>query len=149
MIYIGIDPDVHKSGVAFYNSKTKDLTLSNLSFFQLFDYLCWFNENYQTIVFKEAKVILEAGWLNKKSNFHWDGFSKQSKATGERIGKNVGANHETGRKIEEMLQYLKIPYELKKPTQSKVDQEYFKKLTGVKKKTNQDQRDAALLIWGL
>jgi len=34
-VYIGIDPDVDKSGVAYYDSKTKFLQMTNQSFFNL------------------------------------------------------------------------------------------------------------------
>jgi hypothetical protein len=139
MIYIGIDPDTIKSGVAYYNNKDKSLELSNLSFFQLFDYLSWCMETKL-----EFKIFLEAGWFNKKSNWHDE---KNGAYIASRIGAKTGANHETGKKIEEMLQYLSIPYELKIPKTSKVGSKYFTCLTGMKK-SNQDQRDAAMLVWG-
>ncbi len=71
----------------------------------------------------------------------------QTKDAGERIGKNVGANHEAGRKIEEMLQYLKIPYELIQPRNNKINADFFRRITGYPGKTNQDMRDSAMLIW--
>jgi hypothetical protein len=139
MILIGIDPDTKVSGYAWYNKETKKLELDNLSFFQLFDELQFIQEANAA----DIKVILEAGWLNK-GNWHTSGSSKTASTA---IGNKTGANHETGRKIEEMLIYLGIPYELRKPTNAKVDSKYFKKLTGIEK-SNQDQRDAGMLIWG-
>ena len=142
MILIGIDPDVDKSGIAYYDTSDSSLELSNLSFFQLFDYLSWMKS--EKINFK---VVLEAGWKNEKSNWH-------NESSGSRvaslIGKSTGRNHETGRKIEEMLVYLMVEYELRIPSREvhKLGKFEFNKLTKYKKQTNQDQRDAAMLVFG-
>jgi len=136
MILIGIDPDTKASGVALYNKEIKLLELYNFPFFKLYDFL-------KQKDIRNVKVILEAGWLNK-GNWHTGGSSKTAATA---IGNKTGANHEAGKKIEEMLQYLNIPYELRKPTTKKVDSKFFEKLTGIKR-SNQDARDAALLVIG-
>ena len=135
---IGIDPDVDKSGIAFINGTT--LTLENLTFFELFDMLKFYKE-------KEVKpvVYVECGFLNK-SNWHKN--SGKSAAFNAKIGEYTGANFETAKKICEMCDYLNIPHIKIKPTQSKTSSDYFKKLTGAKFKTNQEQRDAYMLIHG-
>jgi len=141
--YIGIDPDVTKSGVAYYESATKKLELSNLTFFQLFDYL-----NYVKGVRKEndkLTIIIEAGWLNKSN---WHKVANGSSSINAQIGQRTGANHEVGKKIAEMCEYLELYYELKKPISRKVTHEYFKILTNIIGRTNQEQRDAAMLVYG-
>ena len=140
-ILIGIDPDCKKSGFAAYRADLKTVKVSTQSFFELFDLL------------KEAKtlrapvdVYIEAGWLIKKSNFH--NKTGQTKSVGETIAKKVGANHEAGRKIVEMCEYLGIEYVLVKPM-GKTTPEMFEKITGIKlKKKDQDMIDAAMLVWG-
>lgn len=113
--------------------------INSLSFFELYDMLT----SYTSMI---SLVRIEAGWLNKKSNFH-DRLG-QSKQVGEKIASSVGANAETGRKIVEMCEYLKIPFELVKPLGTKnINAEKFKQTTGYSKRTNQDQRDAAMLVW--
>lgn len=135
-ILIGIDPDVDKNGVAYcVNGKLH--FLRNLSFFQLFDYL---KINKDVV----EKVVIEAGWLNK-SNWHK---TNGSNSVNAQIGQRTGANHETGRKIVEMCEYLNLPYELVRPQKSKVDAKYFNRVTGWKGRTNQEQRDAGVLVWG-
>jgi hypothetical protein len=141
-IYIGIDPDTVKSGVAVWQSQSGKLIVSALSFFKLFDLLSDFKKCPDG---KIEKVIIEAGWLNAKSNFHFK--AHQTKAAGERIAKNVGANHETGKKIMEMCEYLGLTYELVVPKKSKTSPEYFEKITG-KSVRNQDMIDAAMLVYG-
>lgn len=135
---IGIDPDVFKSGIAFINGDS--LTLDNLTFFELFEMLRFYKE-------KEEKpiVYVECGFLNK-SNWHKKtGYSSGFNA---KIGERTGANFETAKKICEMCEYLNLPYYKIKPTKSKISSEYFKKITGAKFRTNQEQRDAYMLIYG-
>lgn len=138
--FIGIDPDIKDSGFALYNLKERKLELvTNYSFFDL---LKKFNELKDKI----SLVRIEAGWINKKSNFH--NRPGQSKEAGEKIASNVGANAEIGRKIAEMCDSLNIPYDLVKPLGTKnIDSKLFKRITGYTKRTNQDSRDAAMLVW--
>lgn len=137
-ILIGIDPDVDKSGVAFLNGS--ELILQNLTFFELFDYFKSLKEKY-----KNPIVYIECGFLNK-SNWH----SKEigSAALNAKIGERTGANFETAKKIVEMCEYLKISHYQIKPTKSKITNAYFKSITGIKAVTNQEQRDAFMLIYG-
>jgi len=48
-----------------------------------------------------------------------------------------------------MCVYLGIDYKLVKPTKTKTTQDVFKKLTNIVGRTNQEQRDAAMLVFGL
>jgi hypothetical protein len=140
MIYIGIDPDVDKSGVAYYDSKSNILELSNLTFFELYEYLQFAR------VKGEFKVVIEAGWLNKSN---WHKKEKGSSALNAKIGQHTGANHEVGRKIVEMCEYLEIDFKLVRPTRKKLKADAFNKITGIIGRTNQEQRDAGMLVFGL
>ena len=131
IVKIGIDPDVEKNGVAIKHDGK--LTLHNLKFFELFDLLK---------TYPNAQVVIEGGWLNK-SNWHTK--RNGSAALNAKIGNHTGANHEVGRKIVEMCEYLDIDYRVVRPTKSKVKSDLFHKITGIKK-SNQEQRDAAMLI---
>jgi hypothetical protein len=66
-----------------------------------------------------------------------------------KISERVGANHETAKKICEMCEYLKLDYEQVRPTSSKINSDKFKEVTGYEKRSNQEQRDALMLIWEL
>jgi hypothetical protein len=137
--FIGIDPDVSKNGVAFWFKESKKLELESLTFFGLFEALKSLKVHY------EIHVIIDAGWLNK-SNFHVTGTNKNVNG---KIGERVGANHEVGKKIAEMCEYLGVYSTLHKPTKSKVDKETFQKITGYIGRTNQEVRDAGMLVFGL
>jgi hypothetical protein len=138
MYYIGIDPDVCKSGVAMWTTFDKKLELQTFTFFELFDFFRSLNA-----VKCEFKVIIEAGWLNEKSNYH----GAKNKQYGEKIAKQVGRNHETGLKIVEMCEYLGLTYELYKPTHAKTTSQYFERFTGIKT-NNQEKIDAGMLVFG-
>jgi hypothetical protein len=137
-ILIGIDPDVDKSG--FARIEGNQLKLDNLSFFDLYEEL----KSYKELGIKPV-VYVECGFLNK-SNFHKK--SGMSAALNAKIGERTGANFETAKKIVEMCEYLKMPYVKIQPKSSKITNDYFKKITGINTRTNQEQRDAMMLIWG-
>lgn len=138
-ILVGIDPDVEKNGVAINNCG--EITLSNLSFFDLFDKLKELQKQNIPLL-----VIVEGGWLNKSN---WHKKVKGSAALNAKIGSSTGANHETGKKIVEMLEYLNITHVVTKPTKSKLNAKVFKMLTKIEGRTNQEQRDSFMLIHGL
>lgn len=143
-LVIGIDPDVNKSGVATINKRTKEFTLKNLLFFDLMVYL---EQNKEFI--KEVRV--EASWLIKKTNWH---NNKSGTGVASRIGSNTGANHEVGRKIIEMCEHLGVAYVQVKPLKKRwkgadgkiTHKEIASMFASFPEKSNQEQRDALLLI---
>ena len=102
---IAIDPDTEKSGVAMLDLKRNEVEANAMPFPELIDMLRDVSQWTSP-----CKVIVEGGWLVSKSNYHY-----ARGRGGERIAKNVGANHETGRKIVEMLAYWSIEHEVIRP----------------------------------
>jgi hypothetical protein len=133
---IGIDPDVDKSGFAV-SVDGKLTSVTTKSFWEIADYL--FDHS------KTSVVYIEAGWLHAKSN--WHGRPGQSKAVGEKISKAVGANHQVGKLMAEYCERNGIEYHLVKPM-GKVDAKTFKNTTKWQDRTNQEERDAAMIIFG-
>ncbi len=136
-IIIGIDPDLEKSGVAILGN---DLQLKNLTFPETVELF----RNEQDSI---KKVVIEAGWKNKKANFQVGG--GHSRQVNEQIARRVGMNHATGILLGEIAQALGLAVLLVKPTKSKLNADEFNKLTGWQGRTNQEQRDAGMLIWGM
>ena len=145
---IAIDPDKEKSGGAYLKPPTRQLEVTNLDFPNLLEYL-----QHARKVRDEAKetlvVVVEAGWMVKKSNFH-----EAQGHRAEKIAKDVGANHETGRKIVEMCKHYGIEVVQHPPLvkcwkgkDRKITHEELASFTGLMGRTNQDARDAALLAW--
>lgn len=137
-ILIGIDPDVDKSGVAWMSGD--QIILNNLSFFEIYDMLSFYRE-------KEIKptVYVECGFLNKSN---WHAQSGRSASVNAKIGQRTGENFQVAKLLVQMCKHLAIPHVEVRPTASKVDAGKFKTITGIKTRTNQEQRDAAMLIWG-
>jgi hypothetical protein len=133
---IGIDPDIEKNGIAFI-AKDKPLQMTNLNFV---DTVKFIDENKQAI----KCIYIEAGWLNKKASWH----RAQNISVAAKIGKNVGENHATGKLLEQSIIACGCKVVLIQPQSTKLSAEGFNKLTKYKGKTNQEQRDAAMLIFG-
>lgn len=135
---IGIDPDVDKSGFAFLVGNK--LQLQNLTFFEIFETLRFYKENI-----KKPIVYIEMGSLNK-SNWHTK--NDMSAKYNSQIGTKTGRNFEVANKLVEMCKYLDLEFIAIKPTKKKIDSDLFKKITGLTIRTNQEQRDAYMLIHG-
>lgn len=148
-LIIAIDPDTEKSGVATLDLDGMEVHAEAMPFPVLLEEL----SNTQCLSRgKNFKVIVEGGWLVSKSNYHYAGGRG-----GERIAKNVGANHETGRKIVEMLEHWGIEHEVIHPLRKcwkgrdgKITLEELNSLLrgmGIKEmgRCNQDVRDAVLI----
>ena len=155
-IVIGIDPDADKNGVATLFRENRLLRATALTFPETLDYIRYIHSqaraNRQTV-----RVIIEAGWLNKT---HWHVSYSDSRQAAAAKGNAVGRNHETGRKIAGMCQHWEIPHELIKPLalkaggvnlwhgkDGKITAEELTAITGLKGRTNQEARDAALIAW--
>lgn len=152
---VGIDPDTDKSGVALLDTSDFHLELQALTFPELIDRIIYLRDRSR-FDGKSLQVVVEAGWLHQKSNFH--GYSGHR---AERIAKNVGANHETGKKIIEICRHWGISCDAVPPLSlqsggfhfwngpdGKITHAEFVKVTGCKAtRTNQEQRDAGLLAW--
>lgn len=142
-LYIGIDPDVDKSGFVIWDKEKKALLdVDSATLPEMMTRLLRMKGRI-------ALVIVEAGYLNK-GNRHT--FKGQTVAAAAKTGENVGRNHQRGMDIVEILEWMKIPYRLQKPitpNKWKDDAAYFKTITGWHGKTNPEKRDAAMLVYGL
>lgn len=155
MIYIGIDPDVEKNGVAMLEAETRKLTIKQLPFAETIDYcVTLYNvvKEKASVLGTGFKVIIEAGWMNR-GNWHlqrWDGRNGAAAK-----GVDQGRNEQTSRLIGEMMEHYGVPYEFKRPLikcwaghERKITKEELEDITGqALGRTNQEGRDAALLAW--
>lgn len=139
---VAIDPDIDFSGVAV--AASRGITVSRKSFPDLIDYI---KSNQPT------EVLLEAGWLNKKSNFH----GGKNDLIRQSIARSVGENHAVGKLIAQFCAHLGVHCTLVKPfhkiwKNGKISHEEIntqlvgKGFTPLKRKTNQDERDALLIL---
>lgn len=136
-LIFGIDPDLEKSGIARLDKNTNRIEMTCLDFIHTLNYI---RENKEVI----KCVYIEAGWFNRKSNWHGAETLRKSAS----IGRNVGENHATGKLLAQCIEYEQVKVVLVRPTQKKLNAEQFKKMTGIQTRTNQEVRDAAMLVFG-
>lgn len=144
--YIGIDPDVDKSGFAVVSSAGNVIDIGCLPFAEMIDYVVLFAMSHSDVL-----VCIEGGWLNR-TNWHTNGASI---AMAARIGNAAGRNHQTGILLNEMLAYRGVHTKVIKPLRKcwsgrdrKITHQEIAEFTHIKRKiTNQEERDALLLAW--
>lgn len=99
-----IDPDTSRSGVCI-----SEMGVITKAYSQ--DFIGIVDDLLPTCDF----VVIEAGWLNVKSNYR-RGYSARVR---ERQAHNVGMNHMIGKLFEAYCKKKRIDYELYRPTTSK------------------------------
>ena len=135
---IGIDPDLEASGVAMVrNGELVDM--ETLDFFSLMEFINHFKD--------EALFAVENVELSKALYAKHNGKNQRVR---ERIGQNVGQVKAIARLIEQYLVRIDAPYVMVAPLngrfkKAKEDREYFNRLTGWRRSSNADKRDAALI----
>jgi hypothetical protein len=144
-IIIGIDPDVSKSGVGVVSSKG-EVEVFSFTFPELIEHLKLSAQLKDCTV-----VVVEASW---KISTNWHTGRGDSIRTAARKGKDAGRCHEVGRKIVECAQYYglevveKLPLKkIWKGKDGKITDEEIKAFMPFQGRTNQEERDAALLAW--
>ena len=147
---IGIDPDVNKSGVAVISGDGKEVTAVSLTFPQLLEFLQ--AERLRSMAENtRVVVVVEASW---KISTNWHVRQRDSKGAIARKGKDAGRCHEVGRKIVECAKYYglevveRLPLKkIWKGKDGKITHEEIKAFMPIQGRTNQEERDAALLAW--
>lgn len=150
-VVIGIDPDKDKSGVAYLNVANRHLELAALPFVETLDYLAYCKRQADESGNKVI-VVIEGGWLNRSV---WHVMPSDTKAVAAKKGYAVGQNHQTGMFLQECCEKIGLPCKVVKPLRKcwqghdrKITHEELVCITGIlTRRTNQEERDAALLAW--
>lgn len=149
-IVIGIDPDVDKNGVAMLDCNTRTLTITTLTFPQLLDYL-QYQKRQAEVQGRNIIVAVEAGWMNQ-GNWHLKYRDNRNVAVAK--GVHQGRNEQVSRIIGQMCERYGLHYEFIKPLRKcwkgkdgKITHDELAYFTGIKGRTNQEGRDAALIAW--
>lgn len=151
-IIVGIDPDVDKSGYAVLKrDERKVTTLEALGFFQLQSYLTALADRARNLDVSLV-VVVEASWMIQ-ANWHVNQYDRRNRAAAK--GYDVGRNHQVGKLIVEMCKVNDIPVvehiPLRKCWSGKdrkiTHEELIQFCPFDNKRTNQEERDAALLAW--
>ena len=149
-IVIGIDPDVSKSGVGVVSREGGVEACVSLTFPQLLEYL-QIERDRRRAENLSVVVVVEASW---KISTNWHTQRGESVRTAARKGKDAGRCHEVGRKIVECARYYglevveRLPLKkIWKGKDGKITDEEIKAFMPIQGRTNQEERDAALLAW--
>lgn len=144
--YISIDPGV-STGMALWDSyERKFVDIWTTDFWGCIEYISGMPRLYGL----SFEVVIENPNGNKPVFFKP---GVKSQAMARRVGQNIGSNKREASLLIEYFERNHIAYTAivpkKKSTGSgKITQEYFKKLSGWTKRTNQHERDSAMMILG-
>lgn len=138
-IYLGIDPDSDRSGIALWDAREKKLLeCKAVNFFEVLHLL-------DVVKDQKGIAIIEAGWLNKKSNFH----PAQGPSVRENIAKKVGQCEQVGKLLVQYCELHAIRYQTIRPTRNKKQNDFIFQQTQWPGRSNQEMRDAAALVYGI
>lgn len=158
--YFGIDPDIDKNGFAIWDSKErKFLFIGSADFFEIAGTIRtgkFRNIKMEDYLFaSNCKVIISAGWILEKTNWHTHNAKgvQLSVPVQMKIAMNVGKNHGSGLLMEQYCKNIVgVNYELIAPKgkmNGPANVALFKRLCRYEGRTNEDARDAAMLVVGL
>lgn len=147
-VIVGIDPDIDKSGVCFLDLKKKTVEATTLSFHSLVNFLAEQARCDDT----ETTIVVEASWMHSKTNWHLS--PRDTRRVIAAKGYSVGQNHQTGKLICEMAKWLGLKVvehvplvKCWKGKDRKITDTEIKAFMPLQGRTNQEERDAALLAW--
>lgn len=149
-IIIGIDPDVSKSGVAQLDVAGRGVELFSLPFPELIEYLRRMKA-YEVRTGRKVVVVVEASW---KISTNWH--TKRGDNTRISVSKGIdqGRCAEVGRKIVECAVFYGLQTVEKLPLKKiwngkdgKITHAELAQFMHIPGRSNQEERDAALLAW--
>lgn len=157
--YFGLDPDIERFGASIWDSKErKFLFIGNADFFEVAGAIRTGKLKGLVIdgyKISDCKVIISAGWLLEKTNWHTHNAKgvQLSVPVQMKIAMNVGKNHGSGLLMEQYCKNIVgVNYELIAPKgkmNGPANVALFKRLCRYEGRTNEDARDAAMLVVGL
>ncbi|HOJ04135.1 MAG TPA: hypothetical protein PK916_09030 [Bacteroidota bacterium] len=139
--YIGIDPGA-TTGFALWLPNEKLLKLHSLDFWDTVYEL----NNHFTLYEQRLLVVIEAAWKINKSYQRHEGESGYRGML--KINRNAGAANREGELLSLYVKRNEMRVLEIIPNARKMGAGQFRQLTGYTKRTNQHERDAAMLVWG-
>lgn len=154
MIALGIDPSVSKCGMAAYDLKAKQIVAVATHPF----HDCIRTAKFIRTECRYLKIIIEDPsthgflynrWKQKIARLKSEDKIRKEMAFIEKMLLAIGQNHGAARLMIREFADKDFRVEPVKPTSKKVDARYFKAVTRYSGTTNEHERDAGMLVWGL
>ena len=152
-LIVGIDPDVDNSGVAILDTRTDDISLMSLSFTDLINLF----DKFKIIQEKENVTIQIYIEYSAATKHNWHlAAGAEKKAVASAKGYHLGRNHQLEQCIYEYAKdYMDLDIIRQAPFKKcwkgkdrKITHDEIVSFMPIKNaKTNQEERDAALLAW--
>lgn len=150
-VIIGIYPDASRSGIAMLAQCRKKFKAASLRFWTLINNLKSLESECEKLELT-MMVVIDGGWLDDSN---WNITRYDTKTSAAAKGRAVGRNHEVGLLIADYCEYYNIPYEVVRPLKKmwkgkdgKITHKELAAFTSIENtRTNQEERDAALLAW--
>lgn len=147
IIFIGIDPGTH-TGIAFYNSWNKTLTLKTCSFWEAINEI-------ETLLYADLSDDIKIIAYIEDNTQNRPVFKKRldgkNLAMSLKIAQNVGSNKRDCQLWFGFFERMEIEYHKIRPTKrslTKISKIYFEKITGYKSRSSEHSRDAGMLVFG-
>lgn len=146
---LAIDPDIEASGLALLNTHTRRFEhLAAMRFGDCVKYLDWL----ASIHGRECLVVLEDSAF---TTHNWHGIGRKTPAVAAAMGRSVGLCHGVARSIADVCRVygleLRLQAPLKKCWKGKdgkiTHEEIAQFVTDMPGRSNQEERDAALMAW--
>ena len=160
-VYIGLDMG-ETTGIAVWFVNTKKLTLYSLTFIEFLDYfyekVLEIKKKYNVILVIEDVIANSPVFKAKFCYENTKNADGSAASHNQKIGavckyaERVGAVKEKTKTIIELCKRYNIQTILKRPTKgslTKLSHEQFVKMTGYKGRSNNHERDAAVMIYGM
>ncbi|MGB1303987.1 hypothetical protein [Pseudoalteromonas marina] len=137
MIVVGCDPDSKKHGIATYvDGELSDLAMCNNQ--QIIDWSLGM-KNFNNLLFSIEDVCA--------NNFVYTRNNKGNKSVTSKIAMSIGRCQQAQKELMMWLDHYNIKYVLHKPQKGNwaKNKKEFEKITGWKKRSNEDTRSAAYM----
>lgn len=135
--YIGIDVGTNTGFAAWSRVEKKFHQVETLMIHKALQLVTNINQHYVGEIFVRVEDARQIGWETKDSK------AAMARAQG------AGSVKRDASIWEDFLTDMKIPFEMVKPSNTKLPADKFKMITGFKEQTSSHARDAAMLVYGL
>jgi len=152
-ILIGVDPGSITGVCVWSPGREKILDMQSMSHIKFMEWVLTGEEVYDMVVAIENPNLNQPVFMTKEETSIIFGTNSTEKVSVLRIllrrAQNIGMNKQIAKTLMEFMESKGIAFVPIRPFRKKMDAEQFRNLTKWEGRTNQHNRDAAILVFGL